>query len=129
MLLSRSICLLIVPAVTLSLPAIAYADSNPAAQSAKVLTTDFRGRPPFTRAWQSAPVDLARLEESTGMLAAGSAHAPDRVRVVDFRGRPPFKRRSVPIEPGEIAELARFETVAEPPRPHRGPPGKATSRR
>ena len=88
----------------------------------KPLTTDFRGRPPFTRAQAEPTADLARFEETD---AAG----PTESIGAEFSGRPPFKRRVLVTDDASAADFARFEEIDESKPRRRGPPGKSGSRR
>jgi hypothetical protein len=64
-----------------------------------IVTTDFKGRPPFKRSYETItateilPVKVEKVGELT------------EVRTVDFRGRPPFKRQTERLPKVEIDEF------------------------
>ena len=76
------------------------------AEYVTIRTTDFRGRPPFTRSVETLPAaEVARLEAERRAAPAVSDELVT-VHTVDYRGRPPFTRRSETLL---VSEVARFE--------------------
>ena len=68
-------------------PNVAASDD---AEFVTIRTTDFRGRPPFTRSVETLPAaEVARLEAERRAEPAVSDELVT-VRTVDYRGRPPF---------------------------------------
>ena len=82
-------------AIFLSAPSFS-ADIN-AVEEVKIVTVDYKGKPPFKRRIETLPMsDVAALETSK----------PTRVRSVDFKGKPPFRRNVESLEVVDVAALA-----------------------
>ncbi|MEQ8659241.1 MAG: hypothetical protein RLW62_00340 [Gammaproteobacteria bacterium] len=71
-----------------------------------IRSTDFSGRPPFTRSVERLPAaEVARLEAERAAPAVKSDELVT-VTTVDYRGRPPFARR---VETLPVSDVARLE--------------------
>jgi hypothetical protein len=77
-----------------------------------IVTTDFKGRPPFKRSYETitATEILPVKVEKVGELR--------KVRTVDFTGRPPFKRHTELLPKVEIDEI-KFSAEKESTKPKR----------
>jgi hypothetical protein len=88
----------------LVLPNVAVAADDEAMVT--VRTTDFSGRPPFTRRVESLPAtEVARLEPAP--ISAETV----TVRTTDYSGRPPFARRSETLPVSEVARLEAEDAI------------------
>ncbi|MEQ8798279.1 MAG: hypothetical protein RJQ08_02905 [Salinisphaeraceae bacterium] len=86
----------------------------------RIMVTDFSGRPPYDREFQT------RDEAEARTYARPAPAVGDTVTVVDYRDRPPYRRQVVEIDQSNVTDFARFEEVEAVEREqHRfGPPGK-----
>ncbi|MCB1748942.1 MAG: hypothetical protein H6977_08245 [Gammaproteobacteria bacterium] len=88
----------------LVLPPLAGAADD--AAMVTVRSTDFSGRPPFTRRVETLPAaEVARLEP-----APVSAETVT-VRTTDYGGRPPFTRRTETLPVSEVARLEAEDAI------------------
>ena len=89
-------------AICLAAPTFA-ADSN-SDDLVKIVTVDYKGKPPFKRRVETLPMaDIAAMEESK----------TTRVSTVDFKGKPPFRRN---VETLNVVDIAVLEPASEASR-------------
>ncbi|MEQ8231326.1 MAG: hypothetical protein RLW61_20195 [Gammaproteobacteria bacterium] len=81
------------------------------AEYVTIRSTDFRGRPPFTRNVERLPAaEVARLEAERRAPVVESDEVVT-ITTVDYSGRPPFTRR---VETLPVSEVARLELEPAP---------------
>lgn len=86
---------------------LTFAADDASVEYVTVRTTDFSGKPPFTRRTETLPATaVAKLEPAPLDAAAGAELVT--VRTTNFSGKPPFARRTETLT---VAEVARLEAA------------------
>ena len=99
--------------------AIAEPTVNADGASATVVVTDFSGRPPFRRSFETLSVtELAALNAAP---AADSGEVAT-VRMTDYRGRPPFRRSTETLPVSELAAMSVADEIESRPARFSGRP-------
>lgn len=75
------------------------------ADTVRVQTTDFSGKPPFKRKFETVEVkDVAQFERVDSAKAEMVT-----VQTTDFSGKPPFKRNVETLEVRDVAEFSEIQ--------------------
>lgn len=86
-------------AICLAAPSFAADTANN--NEVKIVTVDYKGKPPFKRRSETLPMaDVAALE----------AQQTTRITTVDFKGKPPFRRN---VETVNVVDMAVLDTSEE----------------